>query len=255
MRHDNQTQPKRGFLTARTLVVGQFITVVVILGAGTVLATLVGHGVDSMLIFFGLPLLLVSTITVLSWAVWRPNRGKLTVALLALATVVALDAATPHLARAGTRLFFETHREQLDVFTRDVLEFGRIRAMSDGLRHFKELNGELVAYTSAEVDTTVNPEFPEYRPTLPLTQVLTRDGIEHSKYEEFRTRLHELELIGLEVHPGFVAYLYDGMLDNLVGYLYVPDGGEAPALRSEVFTTILVALRPLGNGWYWFATT
>ena len=44
------------------------------------------------------------------------------------------------------------------------------------------------------------------------------------------------------------------MLDNLEGYLYVVGDNSPPALRTELFSTML-ALRPLGNGWYWFATT
>jgi len=122
----------RGLFSARTFVVGQFITVAVLLGSGAVFAKFAGEGVDTLLFLFGTPLLLVSTATVLGWAVWRPNRAKLTVALLALATVVALNAASLYLVRFGNLLFFETRHEQLDVFTRDLLAFVALRPLGNG---------------------------------------------------------------------------------------------------------------------------
>jgi len=232
--------------------IGQFAALVVLLATGVLLAKFVGGGFDSMIMLLGAPLLIVSTLVVLGWAVWRPTRSKLFVALLAVATVIGLVAATPLLARAGDHLFFESRRARLDAFTTEILAFGRIRNMSDGLRHHKELNGELVAYTPAQVDTSRTLGF---RPTVPLDQVLVRDGIDRAEYEAFRGKLRDLRLIEFEIHPGLVAYWNDGMLDNLEGYLYVVGDGEPPAPRTELFSTMLVALRPLGSGWYWFATT
>jgi uncharacterized membrane protein len=239
-------------MTIRALVIGQFAALVVLLAPAVLLGKFLGGGFEFMLMLLGAPLLVVSTTVVLGWALWPPTRSKLVVALVAVATAVGLVAATPLLARTGDRLFFESRRARLNAFTTEIVAFGRINNMSDGLRHYKQLNGELVAYTDAQVDTSRTPGL---RPTLPLDQVLVRDRIDRADYEAFRGRLRDLRLIGLEVHPGFVAYLYDGMLDNLEGYLYVFGDGEPPTPRTELFSTMLVALRPLGHGWYWFATT
>ena len=237
---------------ARVVIISQFAILVLLLGLGVLFAKFGGGGFKFMLVLFGTPLVILSTIVVLVWAVWRPTWLKVLVGLACALVACGLIAATPFLSRAGDRLFFESRREQFEVFTQEVLAFGRIRSMSDGMRHFKELNGELVAYTPTQVDTTRSPGL---RATLPVEQILARDGIARADYERFRARLRDLKMIEFEVHDGFVAYLYDGMLDNLEGYLYVLPDGQPPALRSEVFTTMLVSLRPLGSGWYWFATT
>ena len=85
--------------------------------------------------------------------------------------------------------------------------------------------------------------------------MLARDAIEVKRYEEFRDRLRALKLTQLEAEPEFVAFLYDGMLDNLEGYLVVKPGATPPAIRSTLFGATLISLEPLGDGWYRFATT
>jgi hypothetical protein len=71
----------------------------------------------------------------------------------------------------------------------------------------------------------------------------------------FRARLRELEAVKLKVHTDYVAYLYTGFADNRQGYLYVR-AGKPPAFGTrELFSGELVALWPLGNGWYRFATS
>ena len=89
----------------------------------------------------------------------------------------------------------------------------------------------------------------------PLDQVLMRDAIAAQRYEEFRGRLRDLKLTQFDAQPGFVAFLYDGMLDNLEGYLLVKPGGSPPAVHSTLFGAQLVRLEPIGDGWYRFVTT
>jgi len=46
-------------------------------------------------------------------------------------------------------------------------------------------------------------------------------------------------------------FLIGGILDNTVGYLYIPKGVEPPKMSPSP----LILLRPIGNGWYLFKTT
>jgi hypothetical protein len=90
---------------------------------------------------------------------------------------------------------------------------------------------------------------------VPLEQVLVRDAVSAQRYEEYRRRLRDLKIIQFDAEPGYVAFLYDGMLENLEGYLVVKPGGSPPAMRAPLFGAALIRLEPLGDGWYRFATT
>ena len=239
-------------MSPRVLVLGQFGCVLLLLATVQLFAKFIGGVSDFLLFIYGLPALLLSAVVVLGWALVPPRWAKLRVAALALLVGTGLVALSPRLRRTGDRLFFESRRADLEAFTADILAYGRIHEMSDGLRHFKELNGELIALRHAEVDTL---RAPGLRPTLPVARVLARDGIDRQTYDVFRERLRELKFIEFEVHRGFVAFVYDGMLDNVDGYLLVRAGHEPPALNSEIFSSQLIAIKPLGSGWYWFATT
>ena len=85
--------------------------------------------------------------------------------------------------------------------------------------------------------------------------IAARDTIAAQRYDEFRRRLQDVKLIEFTSQPGLVAFLYDGMVDNLYGYLLVQPGGAPPAMHSQLFGAELVRLEPLGGGWYRFATT
>ena len=93
------------------------------------------------------------------------------------------------------------------------------------------------------------------RSTVPIARVFARDGIDQARYEQVRQQLIAMRLIGLERTDAYVAFLHDGMLDNLEGLLYVRPGRTPPALETELFDSMLVRLKPLQGGWYWFATT
>ena len=246
------TSNRARLFSARTLVLGQFGVVVTLLALWILLDKFLGGDSDLAFSVIGIPALVVSTLTVVVWGLWGLRWRKVLLLLLAVVADAGLVMGTPALDRAGERLFFESRRSRLEALARDITAYGRIHQMSDGTRHFKELNGDLVAYTPAEVDTLGKAGSP---PTRPLAQVLARDAIAEQRYDEFRRRLQDVKLIQFDSRPGLVAFLYDGMVDNLYGYLLVQPGATPPSMHSQLFGAELVRLEPLGGGWYRFATT
>ena len=229
---------------------GQFVVVVTFLALWALLEKFLGARSSLAFVVLGTPLLVLSTLAVMVWASWGIRWRKAVVLLLAVIADAGLVSGTSALGRAGDRLFFESRRSRLDSFARDIVAYGRIRQMSDGTRQFTELNGDLVAGSAADTTTRSVGS-----PKRTLEQVLARDAIAPQRYEEFRRRLRDLKVTQFAAEPGFVAFLYDGMLDNLEGYLLVKPGASPPAMRSPLFGAALVRLEPLGDGWYRFATT
>jgi hypothetical protein len=237
--------------SARLLVAVQFAVVATLLALCTFLQRFLGGGWSFAVAVFGPAIFGLSTLIVLVWALWPPRRGKLVVLLVALGVDVALTFGSFAIDRAGEWVFFESRRARLDRLAQDIIAYGQIEQMSDGTRSFKELNHQLVAYSPSEVDATSAAE----RRKRPLEDVLAHDRIAAQRYEEFRRRLRDVKLIEFDVKPGYVAFLYDGLVDNLAGYLVVRPGGAPPPIRSELFGADLIYLEPLGHGWYRFATT
>jgi len=235
---------------ARALVPGQFVVVVALLTLCLLLEKFLGAQSRLAFAVLGTPLLVVSTLVVGAWAAWGIRGRKVVVLLVAVVADVGLIAGTSTLERAGDRLFFESRRSRLDAFTRDIVAYGRIHQMSDGQRHFTELNGQLVAASAADLTTrSVGPS------TRPLEQVLARDAIAVQRYEDFRQRLRDLAVIQFDAQPGYVAFLYDGMVDGQEGYLRVKPGDSPPATGAKLFGAAVIRLEPIGDGWYRFATS
>lgn len=240
-------------MSSRSIVVGQFVLVLTSLAIAIFLSKFIGSVSDLLLLILGLPVAGASALIVVVWALWNPRGTKWRV-MLVLFSVAALQVlATPWISRAGDRLFFETRRAELDAFAREIIAYGRIHQMSDGTRYVKELNNQRVAYSASDLETTTRD--PNVQQALPVAEVLARDSVDGKRYEEFRSRLKNLKFIQFDVQPDYVAFLYDGFLDNLQGYLIVRSGGKPPALHSEMFRSDLVLLREVGGPWYWFATT
>lgn len=229
---------------------GQFLVVVVLLALWVLLEKFLGAQSGLAYAVLGLPLLGLSTLAVMVWASWGIRWHKALVLLLAVVADAGFISGSSTLSHAGDRLFFESRRSRLDTFAVDIAAYGRIHHMSDGTRSFTELNGDVIAGPAAERPVPVLDA-----PTVPLEQVLARDSIAAPRYEEFRGRLRDLKLIQFASEPGYVAFLYDGMLENLEGYLRVTPGASPPPLRSTLFGASLLRLEPLGGGWYRFATT
>ena len=231
------------------IALGQFVGVVLVLTLWAVLEKFLGARSALAFAVLGLPLLALSTLAIMVWAAWPIRWPKVVVLVLAVVADIALISGHATLSRAGDRLFFETRRSKLEALARDIRAYGRIRQMNDGARAFTELNCELVAAVGNASPATAPA------PRHPIEQVLARDDIAASRYDEFRRRLHDLKITQFDAKPGFVAFLYDGMLDELEGYLLVQPGGSPPAVRSPLFGASVIRVEPLGDGWYRFATT
>ena len=203
--------PPRGRLNARRIVLGQFVGVVTLLALWLLLAKFLGARSGLVFAVVGLPVLALSTLGVMIWAAWGIRWQKVVLLLLAVVADAGFISGNGALSRTGDRLFFATRRARLETFARDIVAYDRIHQMSDGLRSFTELNGELVAASAADATGPVASR------GRPLDQVLMRDAIAAQRYEEFRGRLRDLKLTQFDAQPGFVAFLYDGMLDNLEG--------------------------------------
>jgi hypothetical protein len=234
------------------IVFGQLIITIGIFSTVLLFEKFIGGATGFILFLFGLPAIGISLLVVLGYALWRPNSAKTKKAGVALLLMVIFVPSIPQIAKIGDYLFFNSRKAALNEFVKDILTYEKIINMSNGLRHFKELNGELVGYTDGEID---KEEMQGMRRRKPVAEVLSRDDIDPAKYEEFRNRLRQLEFIEFEVQPGYVAFLYDGFLDNLSGYLYTRDGAAPPPMRTLLFLSHLIGLRSLGNGWYSFSTT
>jgi len=213
----------------------------------------IGAWTDFVVIFIGVPALGVSFLILLGYTFRHTSVSKLKHAGLAVFLAVTFLVLTSQIASLGKRAFFLTRKEALNEFVRDILAYGRIRSMSDGLRYFKDLNGELVVYTAAEVDPIVRD--PHVRRRRLVSEILFRDGIDPTKYEEFRLRLQRLKFIQFEVQPGYVAFLYyGGFFKDGDGYLVTRGGANPPTIKGTALFDLyrLYYLQGLGNGWYWF---
>jgi len=251
MRQPN-TPMNQHWLTPRLVVLSQFAFVILALTLWTLLGEVLGIDNGFAMAMIGGPLLLVSTFAVVVWALFPPRSRKLLTLLGAFGVVAALVYGDVYLRRAGSRLFFETRRSRVEALVKDIRDYGRIHDMSDGNRYFKTLNGAPVAYSAAQVDTTPVAGAPS---TLPVERVLARDSISRERYDDFRRRLRDVRLIEFTMTSDYVAFVRDGIIDNLDGFLLVRSGGAPPTIGTKLFGTDLVELIPLGGGWYRFATT
>ncbi len=192
----------------------------------------------------------LSGVGLLGYAIFT-RRGEAW-AHVALATLIgggAVVGAFP-LAQRVEHARFIAKRERLDALVRDVLADGRVRSMSDGTRYWKDLNGAALRDVGAPGDTA-GPEH-----ARPLGDVLAAQGIDEATYRRLRAGLLDTGYISFEVTDAYVAFVRDGMLDNVFGVVYVRPGHEPPALDGEfVDATQLVDLRHLGGRWYAFGTT
>jgi hypothetical protein len=88
-----------------------------------------------------------------------------------------------------------------------------------------------------------------------LASILQRDSIPDSTFQAFKARLIALKFIEVAVTPDYVAFVYDGMLNNENGYLLLASGHRLPALGTEFLGVELILLEEVAPGWYYFATT
>jgi hypothetical protein len=141
--------------------------------------------------------------------------------------------------------FWSKRRVALNDFVADFRAYGRIRSMSDGQRHWKQLNDE--AYESPA---------PIRRGIGRFADVMQRDSIDPRMYQNFRKRLTHLELIEVETTDRYTAFIYDGFLDNLVGFVWVAPGQPEPRVGEWMLSnTQVVSVTRLDSHWYYVVTT
>ncbi|SHM78979.1 hypothetical protein SAMN05444266_11131 [Chitinophaga jiangningensis] len=68
---------------------------------------------------------------------------------------------------------------------------------------------------------------------------------------DYKNLLIETVLTGEPEGSTAIRFMIGGMIDNFVGYLYVPDKKELP----DLYESDLIMLRDLGDGWYIYKTT
>jgi hypothetical protein len=194
-----------------------------------------------------------SGLFVLGQAVYeRSRQAWLRVAIAALAALAGYFGVMP-LSRVVEYTQFMYHRARLNALVHDVLADGRVRSMSDATRFYKDLNGIPLRDVGPPVDAGDEQGPPD---AVPLSTALAKTGIDEPTYRRFRAALLSTGYLEFKVAPGYVAFVEDGMLDNLFGVVYVRPGQTPPPLGSEfVDGTELVSLRHLSEPWYSFGTT
>jgi hypothetical protein len=225
---DVQTLMARPSATA--IVIGQFAVMLAVNGAVVLFRLFPRDAAGLLAALVGGLGLLASVLIVLGHLVWRPAWRKSVLLLSALSIGALSSLAAPELTRLSTGVFFSARAGSLTAMVRELDDYGRIHQLSDGTRHFKSLNGELVAFTPAEVDTSRTPPLLN---TLPLSRVLAREGIDSLRYEALRRQLIGMRLIDVVREDEYVAFLHDGMLDNLEGFLYFRHSGRGQTVRPD----------------------
>lgn len=72
--------------------------------------------------------------------------------------------------------------------------------------------------------------------------------------EQFKTNYKKLLISAISTHyncKGCFEFVIGGMIDNTVGYLYIPNEQNVP----EMNPSRIIMIREIGNGWYLFKTT
>lgn len=207
------------------------------------------------LIVFGALLILVVLVIAILIRLWRKfSRTELIRAIVFFMTGIALFFIDIYAPTLGSKVYLLLNRGKLESFATDIVKYGRIKKMSDGLSHFKSLNDSLVAYLPSEVRRPES-EKDVFQLILPLNEVLAKEGIEPDKYEYFRQQLIDLSYIDVEVRKDVVVLTRDGMLDNCWGVLFVLSDHDPPLYGDHLSCGSLISLSKLVGRWYAFSTT
>lgn len=194
------------------------------------------------------PALRVGGLLFVAYAFIQPSIAKIRELLVVALVGAACVSCETSFRWAGIRLFWSLREAPATEFVADLLSYRRIWSMSDGTRYFKTLNDELLGSHGRYATVTI--------PRGTERNVFRRDGVDTRVFADFRRRLQELDLTEVTVSDDYVAFVDDGFLDNLYGFVWVRPGRTPPQLRTEfVEATELTYLRPLGHGWYYFETT
>jgi hypothetical protein len=150
---------------------------------------------------------------------------------------------------ANRRAFLAARLARLDTLDRELRRYGRIHAMSDGLRHYVELNGATVTADTARL----NPKSPGYeRWVHALPAILARDSIAPATYEAFRQRLAATGFVEVAADSAYTAFLFDGFVAHGNGFVHVEPGAPAPTVGMELFNSGVRQIEEVGPGWFYF---
>src|SRR5947208_714550 len=101
-------------LLARIVILCQFLILIAGFLAIEMFSMFLGNATSFGLAVFGPPILLVSALVVLSYAIWRPSWRKTALCIGTVVFGVALLFTTPSISRAGRWLFFASRQTRLD---------------------------------------------------------------------------------------------------------------------------------------------
>ncbi|MBK8016123.1 MAG: hypothetical protein IPK20_04995 [Betaproteobacteria bacterium] len=188
--------------------------------------------------WFGISVLLgfivaVFACWILARCLWRPSLTKFRKDALPIVVLLGTVALLPFANAAQWNLFLFARRASLEALAKDVIAYGKIQQMSDGLRYHKSLNGQAFDASSTKVGEGTFPK---------LDEVIRNSGIEPAKYHDFRRRLVAAGFSEFEVTDRYVAFVYDGLLDNLVGVLTLRSTGPATAAIGHLHGPVTSAL-------------
>jgi hypothetical protein len=74
--------------------------------------------------------------------------------------------------------------------------------------------------------------------------------MEGSKEDYQKLYISSIQFGDIEI-GNYLIFLIGGILDNTVGYIYIPPGASIPWMNSSG----LIMIRTIGDGWYMFKTT
>lgn len=140
-------------------------------------------------------------------------------------------------------IFYKLRENRLNEFVIEIKKYGKIKEMSDGRRYWNTLNNFAVEPKISDVDTTD----PNLRKKYFLRDILTREQISAEKYEDFRSRLIDADLISFSVsETGAIYFTIDGFLDSRTGVAYNESQGRP---KYNDFGAINRWIR-VGKDWY-----
>jgi hypothetical protein len=161
-----------------------------LLCASLALSLYLGDLLSFALVVSAAALAVGSLLALLIWLVIRPSWQKVRFVIPAFLTLALMIPLLPTVRGVAWPLYLWPRQRQLEIFVQDLLIYGRIHEMSDGLRYHKSLNGK---HFDASKRVVESPAFP------PLVPVLISEHIDPDRYEEFRRLLIRLGFIEVRV--------------------------------------------------------
>ena len=149
---------------------------------------------------------------------------------------------------SGMFLYYTYHHNTLNEFVTDILSDRKIWHMSDCQRYSKRVNDYYI-------NNDMEKEYGGYYDFF--VDSLKKDNISSERFDRYVETLSDVNLISFEIQNNYIAFTYDGFLDNEIGFLYIIDGAP-PVLGTDGILGwggLLVNLVHIRDNWYFFAVT